>query len=80
LVQRAEVAQQAGDRVTFSLEALEALLSQPTPAPLPGQEAIDVGHIGHHAYEGPGACRVELFGHRCGAHRDEHQRVGDVGA
>jgi hypothetical protein len=66
--------------VTYSLEALEALLSQPTPEPLPGQETIDVGHIGHHVYEGPGLCRADLFGQVCGAHREEHQRVGDVGA
>jgi hypothetical protein len=55
------------------LEALEALHRQPTPKPLDGQEAINVGHIGHHPYEGPGACRAEDFGMMCGKHRDEHQ-------
>lgn len=57
------------------LEALEALHRQPTPAPLPGQEAIPVAAIGHHAYEGPGACQADVFGTVCGAHRDEHQHV-----
>ncbi len=59
------------------LEAVEAVLAQRTPAPLPGQETINVGHIGHHAYEGPGLCRVDLFGQACGKHRDEHQHVQD---
>lgn len=63
--------------MTRSLEAVEALLSQPTPEPLAGQQTISVGHIGYHAYEGPGACRAEDFGKRCGAHRDEHQHVGE---
>jgi hypothetical protein len=57
------------------LEAVEALLARPTPAPLPGQETISVATIGHHTYEGPGACRADLFGTRCGAHRDEHQHL-----
>jgi hypothetical protein len=56
-------------------EALEARLKQPTPPPLPGQEAIPVATIAHHAYEGPGACRAEWFGTVCGAHRDEHHLV-----
>lgn len=59
------------------LEALEALHARPTPPPLPGQETIPVGHIGHHAYEGPGHCRAEFFGQICGAHRDAHQLVDD---
>jgi hypothetical protein len=57
------------------IEALEARLAQPTPAPLDGQQAINVGTIAHHTYEGPGACRADLFGQACGAHRDEHQHV-----
>ncbi|MGW1590198.1 hypothetical protein [Streptomyces sp. NPDC002386] len=57
------------------LEALETRQRQPTPPPLAGQTAIDVGTIGHHAYEGPGACRADLFGTPCGAHRDEHQVI-----
>ncbi|MFF9003611.1 hypothetical protein ACF1GW_38600 [Streptomyces achromogenes] len=57
------------------LEAVEAQLAQRTPAPLVGQQAISVATIGHHAYKGPGACRADLFGTRCGAHRDEHQHV-----
>ncbi|MFD8839804.1 hypothetical protein [Streptomyces griseofuscus] len=59
------------------IEALEALHRQPTPPPVDGQQAINVGHIGHHVYAGPGACRVEDFGKRCGAHRDEHQHTGE---
>jgi hypothetical protein len=57
------------------LEALEAMHNQPTPAPLAGQETINVAHIGHHTYEGPGHCRADLFGETCGAHRDEHELV-----
>jgi hypothetical protein len=57
------------------LEALEALHARPTPPPLPGQEAIPVATIGHHAYEGPGACRAEDFGQTCGTHRDEHHHT-----
>jgi len=59
------------------LEALEARLAQPTEQPLPGQETISVATIGHHTYEGPGACRAELFGEMCGAHRDEHQLIDE---
>lgn len=59
------------------IEALEARFAQPTAAPLAGQESISVATIGHHAYEGPGACQADLFGHRCGAHRDEHQHPGE---
>jgi hypothetical protein len=60
------------------LEAVEAQLSQrPTP-PLEGQEAIDVAHIRHHTYEGPGACRAEFFGETCGQHRDAHQLVEET--
>lgn len=61
------------------IEALEARLDQPTPAPLPGQEAINVGTIAHHTYEGPGLCRADLFGQECGAHRYEHRLVGGEG-
>lgn len=61
------------------LEAVEAQLARATPAPLAGQQTINVGHIRHHAYEGPGVCRADLFGQTCGAHRDEHQLVGDEG-
>jgi hypothetical protein len=61
------------------LEALEALHRQPTPPPIPGQQAIDVATIGHHVYEGPGPCQADLFGQACGAHRDEHQLVGGEG-
>ena len=59
------------------LEALEALHRQPTPTPLTGQQTINIGHIGHHTYEGPGACRADLFGTRCGAHRDEHELISE---
>lgn len=55
------------------IEVLEARLAQPTPAPLAGQQVLNVGTIGHHTYEGPGLCRADLFGTPCGAHRDEHQ-------
>jgi hypothetical protein len=61
------------------IEALEAALTKPTPAPMDGQQAINVGTIAHHAYEGPGACRADLFGTRCGAHRDEHRLVDGDG-
>lgn len=47
------------------------------PLPLPGQQANPVATIGHHAYEGPGLCRAELFGQTCGRHRDEHQHLED---
>jgi hypothetical protein len=59
------------------LEAVETQLAQQTPAPLAGQQTINVGHIRHHAYEGPGPCKAEDFGHHCGAHRDEHQHAGN---
>ncbi|WP_030756661.1 hypothetical protein [Streptomyces sp. NRRL F-5135] len=58
------------------LEALEALLNQP-PARIAGQTALPMGMIGHHTYEGPGACRADLFGTVCGAHRDAHEFVDD---
>ncbi|MFE9812331.1 hypothetical protein [Streptomyces sp. NPDC005548] len=58
--------------MTFSVESAEAALSRPPTAPLAGQEAIPVAHIAHHAYEGPGACHADDFGHRCGQHRDAH--------
>jgi len=57
------------------IEAIEAQLAQPTPTPLDGQQAINVGTIAHHTYEGPGACQADLFGQACGADRDEHQMV-----
>ncbi|MFD7995466.1 hypothetical protein [Streptomyces mexicanus] len=57
------------------IEALEARLSRPTPAPLAGQEAIPVATIGHHIYEGPGPCRADLFGQICGEHRDAHHHT-----
>lgn len=61
------------------IEALERRLAQPTPAPLAGQQAaFSVATIGHHAFEGTGLhCQAELFGQVCGAHRDEHQLMGD---
>ena len=59
------------------IEALEARLGQPTPAPLEGQQIISVATIGHHTYEGPGPCRTDLFGQVCGAHRDAHQLVDE---
>ena len=62
------------------LEAVEAQLEQRTPKPLAGQQTINVGTIGHHVYKGPGACKVNLFGETCGAHRDEHQLVDSESA
>jgi hypothetical protein len=59
------------------LKALEARLGQPTERPLEGQETISVATIGHHTYWGPGACREDLFGTVCGAHRDEHQLIDE---
>lgn len=59
------------------LEAVEAQLSQRPTRPLEGQEAIDVAHIRHHTYEGPDACQADLFGTRCGEHRDAHQLIQD---
>lgn len=61
--------------MTFSLEAMDAILARPVPPPIPGQQTINVGDIWDHAYQGPGACKVETFDHICGAHRDEHQLV-----
>ena len=57
------------------LERVEALLSQPTPPPLAGQETIPVATIADHAYRGPGPCRETTFTIVCGAHRDAHQLV-----
>ncbi len=65
------------NEIVSRLEALEALQRQPTPPPLPGQTAINIGTIRHHMYEGPGPCRADLFGTPCGAHRDEHQLLPD---
>jgi hypothetical protein len=59
------------------LEALEALHRQPTPPPFDGQQTIPVATIGHHTYEGPGACHADLFGTVCGEHRDAHQLIED---
>ncbi|CQR59253.1 hypothetical protein [Streptomyces leeuwenhoekii] len=61
------------------LERVEALLAQPTPAPLAGQQAaFSVATIGHHTFEGPGLhCRADLFGQTCGEHRDAHQHLED---
>jgi hypothetical protein len=59
------------------LEAVEAKLAQCPAHRLEGQEAISVATIGHHTYEGPGACRSDLFGTVCGAHRDEHQLINE---
>lgn len=56
---------------------LEARLSQPTPAPLAGQQAISVATIGDHTYLGPGPCREETFSIVCGAHRDAHQLIDE---
>ncbi|MGV9891696.1 hypothetical protein [Streptomyces sp. NPDC003395] len=59
-----------------ALRRLDAIdLTQPTPAPLPGQQAIPVGTVWDHVYEGPGPCHADLFGQRCGKHRDEHQHL-----
>jgi len=58
------------------LERVEALLSQPTPPALAGQETIPVATISDHAYEGPGACRADDSGTICGAHRDAHHHTG----
>jgi hypothetical protein len=65
--------------VTFGLRDLEAILARPVQPPIPGQQTIRVGDIWDHAYAGPGACRADLFGQVCGAHRDEHQLVEDRG-
>lgn len=59
------------------IESIEERLALPVPEPIPGQQAIPVATIGHHTYEGPGACRAELFGVVCGAHRDEHHLVDE---
>lgn len=59
------------------IQAIEARLAEPAGAPLEGQQAIRVATIGHHAYEGPGACRTDLFGTVCGAHRDEHELISE---
>jgi hypothetical protein len=59
------------------VESIEERLALPVPELIPGQQAIPVATIGHHTYEGPGACRAELFGVVCGAHRDEHHYAGE---
>ena len=58
------------------IEALQAVLRRPTPAPLAGQEAIPVATISHHRYEGAGGpCTADLFGTACGEHRDAHHHT-----
>jgi hypothetical protein len=59
------------------IEAIEAKLAQPAGRPLEGQQTIHVPTIGHHTYEGPGACRTNLFGTICGAHRDAHVLIDE---
>ena len=61
----------------LSLDAVRERLTQPAERPLEGQEAIPVAHIGHHPYEGPGACRTQFFGETCGEHRDAHHLIQD---
>ncbi|MYW46369.1 hypothetical protein [Streptomyces sp. SID161] len=63
--------------MAFGLRDLETILARPVQPPIPGQQAISVGSIWDHVYEGPGACRAELFGQTCRAHRDEHQHTGE---
>ncbi|MGW0014746.1 hypothetical protein ACWDVX_33970 [Streptomyces tendae] len=58
------------------IESIEERLALPTPAVLPGQQAIPVATIAHHAYEGPGPCQADLFGTICGQHRDAHHHTG----
>ncbi|MFJ6069095.1 hypothetical protein ACIQHU_39400 [Streptomyces tendae] len=63
-------------RVPARVESIEERLALPAPAVLPGQETIPVATIAHHAHEGPGLwCRAELFGTRCGEHRDAHHHT-----
>lgn len=62
-------------RLERRLERVEALLAQPTPPPLPGQETIPVATIADHAYRGPGPCQETTFTVRCGAHRDAHHHA-----
>ncbi|MET8571858.1 hypothetical protein [Streptomyces sp. NPDC004783] len=59
------------------IESIEERLALPVPAPLPGQQTINVATIRHHTYEGPGPCTADLFGTRCGQHRDAHHHTGD---
>lgn len=60
------------------IESIEERLALPPAVLLPGQQAIPVATITHHAYEGPGPCRTDLFGTVCGQHRDAHHRTGDA--
>lgn len=63
-------------RQAEALRRLEAIdLTRPTPRPLPGQQAIPVGTVWDHIYEGPGLCRADLFGHRCGERREAHRHI-----
>ncbi len=68
---------QTEQQLRTRIAELESQLTQKTPPPLAGQEAICVSTIGHHAYEGPGPCRADLFGTVCGEHRDAHQLIDD---
>ncbi|RSN50522.1 hypothetical protein DMH12_24890 [Streptomyces sp. WAC 04229] len=67
-------------RVPARVESIEERLALPTPARLPGQEAIPVATIAHHTYEGTGPCRADDFGTLCGAHRDAHHHTGETHA
>jgi hypothetical protein len=62
-------------RLEARVESIEERLALPTPAVLPGQETIPVATIADHAYRGPGACRADWFGTRCGQHRDAHHHT-----
>ncbi|WP_329474293.1 hypothetical protein OIE75_40990 (plasmid) [Streptomyces sp. NBC_01723] len=64
-------------KVPARVESIEERLALPAPVVLPGQQAIPVATIAHHAYEGPGPCRADDFGTLCGAHRDAHHHTGD---
>ncbi|MFD9004439.1 hypothetical protein ACFV0T_26360 [Streptomyces sp. NPDC059582] len=65
--------------MTLDLDAVLARLAGPTAPPLPGQQAICVATVWDHPYQGPGDCKVDLFGTLCGAHRDEHKHDGEGG-
>lgn len=57
----------------LSLEAVKQCLSQPTPAPLAGQQALDVATVHDHHYEGAGGpCEADTFGVPCRAPHDAH--------
>lgn len=42
-----------------------------------GAEAAPRPPIPGHTYEGPGACRADLFGRVCGGRRDDHQLISE---